>query len=79
MFTNKNKYAMVKITAVKIIGLNVRKNGHREENKMEIGDIKYTVEITDAAKYKELIDNGYSLERLYDTKEIYEIIGPPFN
>lgn len=38
-----------------------------------------TVEITDAAKYKELIDNGYSIERLYDTKEIYEIIGPPFN
>lgn len=57
----------------------VRKNGHREENKMETGDIKYTVGITDAAKYKELIDNGYSLERLYSTKEIYEIIGPPFN
>ena len=46
---------------------------------IKTGDIKYTVEITDAAKYKELIDNGYSLERLYDTKEIYEIIGPPFN
>jgi len=76
---------MVKITAVKIIGLNVRKNGHREENKMEILNseiiTKYnnTVEITDAAKYKELIDNGYSIERLYDTKEIYEIIGPQFN
>lgn len=38
-----------------------------------------TVEITDAAKYKELINNGYFLERLYDTKEIYEIIGPQFN
>ena len=64
----------------------IRKSGHREENKMEIlsseiitRDIKYTVEITDAAKYKELIDNCYFLERLYDTKEIYEIIGPQFN
>lgn len=46
---------------------------------MKTRDIKYTIEITDAAKYKELIDNGYSLERLYGTKEIYEIIGPPFN
>lgn len=36
---------------------------------------KYVVEITDENKYKELVDNNYSLDRLYENRDIYEITG----
>ena len=45
---------------------------------VETGRYTYTVEITDNAKYKELIENDYRFnKRLYDNKEIYEITGAP--
>ena len=36
---------------------------------------RYVVEITDENKYKELIDNGYSLDKLYENRNIYKITG----
>lgn len=36
---------------------------------------KYVVEITDAEKYKELVDNGYTLDKLYDNRDIYMMTG----
>lgn len=36
---------------------------------------KYIVEITDQSKYKELIDAGYTFQRLYENYNIYEIVG----
>lgn len=35
----------------------------------------YVVEITDAEKYKELVDNGYTLDKLYDNRDIYTMTG----
>ena len=37
--------------------------------------MSYTIEITDPAQYQILIEKGYSFKRLYETKEIYTIIG----
>ena len=42
---------------------------------MPLGKMEYTVEITDAAKYKELVDAGYEFTKLFDTREIYKIVG----
>lgn len=39
------------------------------------GVYTYTVEITESAKYEELINAGYDFERVYDTKQIYNITG----
>ena len=39
------------------------------------GKCTYIVEITDEAKYKELVEKGYTFERLYENKEIYSITG----
>ena len=36
---------------------------------------KYVVEITDAEKYKELVDDGYTLDKLYDNRDIYMLTG----
>jgi len=36
---------------------------------------KYVVEITDAEKYKDLVDNGYTLDKLYDNRDIYMLTG----
>ena len=36
---------------------------------------KYVVEITDEEKYKELVDNGYTLDKLYDNRDIYMLTG----
>ena len=44
---------------------------------VESGRYKYTVEITEESKYKELVDEGYTLKRVYDNKEIYNISGVP--
>lgn len=41
------------------------------------GNYKYTVEITEESKYKELVEKEYKFKRLYDGKEIYEISGAP--
>lgn len=40
--------------------------------------MKYTVEITDESTFKELVNKGYSFTKLFDTKEIYEIVGDVF-
>ena len=45
--------------------------------KVESGKYRYTVEIIEESKYKELIDENYEFKRLYDNKEIYEITGAP--
>ena len=37
----------------------------------------YTVEITDNSQYRRLIDDGYSIKKLYDDRDIYEISGKP--
>lgn len=37
--------------------------------------MKYTIEITDDNVYKTLIQQGYKFKRLFDSKEIYEIVG----
>ena len=44
---------------------------------VESGKYNYTVEITEESKYKELVDEGYTLKRVYDNKEIYNISGAP--
>lgn len=44
---------------------------------VESGKYKYTVEITEESKYKELIEKDYEFKRVYDNKEIYEITGAP--
>ena len=44
---------------------------------VESGEYKYTVEITEESKYKELINEGYTFKRVYDNREIYEITGAP--
>ena len=44
---------------------------------VESGTYNYTVEITEESKYKELIDDGYTLKHVYDNKEIYNISGAP--
>ncbi len=44
---------------------------------VESGNYKYTVEITEESKYKELIEEGYEFKRVYDNKEIYNISGAP--
>lgn len=44
---------------------------------VESGKYKYTVEITEESKYKELIEEGYEFKRIYDNKEIYNISGAP--
>ena len=44
---------------------------------VESGTYKYTVEITEESKYKELIEEGYTLKRVYDNREIYNISGAP--
>ncbi len=44
---------------------------------VESGTYKYTVEITEESKYKELIEEGYEFKRVYDNKEIYNISGAP--
>lgn len=36
---------------------------------------KYVIEITDENKYKELVDSGYSLDKLYENRNIYKITG----
>jgi len=36
---------------------------------------QYVVEVTDENKYKELIDDGYSLDKLYENRNIYKITG----
>lgn len=36
---------------------------------------KYVIEITDENKYKELVDSGYSLDKLYENRDIYVITG----
>lgn len=43
----------------------------------ESGNYKYTVEITEESKYKELIEEGYEFKRVYDNREIYNISGAP--
>ncbi len=37
--------------------------------------MSYTVEITDSAKYQELIQKGYTFSRVYENREIYIIKG----
>lgn len=44
---------------------------------IESGRYKYTVEITEESKYKELIEKGYEFKRVYDNREIYNISGAP--
>lgn len=44
---------------------------------VESGRYKYTVEITEESKYKELVEEGYEFKRVYDNKEIYNISGAP--
>ena len=39
------------------------------------GQMSYTVEITDPAQYRTLVESEYSFTKLYETKEIYTIIG----
>ena len=39
----------------------------------------YTVEITDSEQYQKLIEDGYTFERVYDNREIYNIRGPIIN
>jgi len=46
-------------------------------NPVPSGEYKYTVEITEESKYKELIEKEYKFKRLYDGREIYEITGAP--
>ena len=36
---------------------------------------KYTIEITDQNKYQELIDKNYVFTKLYENREIYNIVG----
>ena len=43
--------------------------------KVPTGKCTYVVEITDEAKYKELVEKGYTFERIYENKEIYSITG----
>ena len=43
--------------------------------KVPTGKCTYVVEITDETKYKELVEKGYTFERLYENKEIYSITG----
>ena len=40
---------------------------------VESGKYKYTVEITEESKYKELIEEVYEFQRVYDNKEIYNL------
>lgn len=44
-------------------------------NEQPTDKMKYTIEITDSTKYKELVDAGYEFKKVYETKEIYEIKG----
>lgn len=44
---------------------------------VESGSYKYTVEITEESKYKELIEEDYEFKRVYDNREIYNISGAP--
>lgn len=44
---------------------------------VESGNYKYTVEITEESKYKELIEEGYEFKRVYDNRDIYNISGAP--
>ena len=37
--------------------------------------MSYTIEITNPAYYKTLVEKGYSFTRLFENKEIYTIIG----
>ena len=39
------------------------------------GQMSYTIEITNSAQYRTLVENEYSFTKLYETKEIYTIIG----
>ena len=39
------------------------------------GQMSYTIEITDPAQYRTLVESEYSFTKLYETKEIYTIIG----
>lgn len=39
----------------------------------------YTVEITDPEQYQKLVENGYTFERVYENREIYNIRGPIIN
>ena len=39
------------------------------------GQMSYTVEITDPTQYKILIEKGYTFKQLFETKEIYTIVG----
>ena len=43
--------------------------------KVPTGKYTYVVEITDETKYKELVEEGYTFERIYENKEIYSITG----
>lgn len=37
--------------------------------------MKYTVEITNDAMFKSLVSKGYTIEKVFDNKEIYTIVG----
>ena len=37
--------------------------------------MSYTIEITDSAKYQELVEKGYTFSRVYENREIYVIKG----
>ena len=41
----------------------------------ETGKMQYTVEITEPIQYQVLADKGYTFEKVYETKNIYTIIG----
>lgn len=39
------------------------------------GKYKTIIEITDNSKYQELVDNKYEFTKLYENRNIYEIVG----
>ena len=41
----------------------------------ETGKMQYTIEITEPAQYQVLADKGYTFEKVYETKNIYTIVG----
>lgn len=44
-------------------------------NEYSTGKYKTIIEITDNSKYQELVDNNYEFTKLYESRNIYEIVG----
>ena len=44
-------------------------------NEYATGKYKTIIEITDNSKYQELVDNKYEFTKLYENRNIYEIVG----